>query len=137
MTRLLITINGIRLQDTDVHVTFEDQAKINKFAKHNANLEDLKEELQAKKNDLKSLEEAVDEIELFDEEEQIPFVVGEVFVSHNLPKTQELLAAAKEKKLQEIKQIQDKCKEIQDIMAELKAQLYHRFGSNIYLENDD
>lgn len=120
-----------------MHVTFEDQAKINKFAKHNANLEDLKEELQAKKNDLKSLEEAVDEIELFDEEEQIPFVVGEVFVSHNLPKTQELLAAAKEKKLQEIKNIQDKCKQLQEIMSELKAQLYHRFGSNIYLENDD
>lgn len=129
-------MNGF-LQDTDVHVTFEDQAKINKFAKHNANLEDLKEELQVKKNDLKSLEEAVDEIELFDEEEPIPFVVGEVFVSHNLPKTQELLAAAKEKKLQEIKNIQDKCKQIQDVMAELKAQLYHRFGSNIYLENDD
>lgn len=130
-------ITIIHLQDTDVHVTFEDQAKINKFAKHNANLEDLKEELLAKQNDLKSLEEAVDEIELFDEEEQIPFVVGEVFVSHNLPKTQQLLAAAKEKKLLEIKQIQDKCKDIQDIMAELKAQLYHRFGSNIYLENDD
>lgn len=125
------------MQDTDVHVTFEDQAKINKFAKHNANLEDLKEELQAKKNDLKSLEEAVDEIELFDEDERIPFVVGEVFISHNLSKTQELLAAAKEKKNQEIKNIQEKCKEIQELMAELKAQLYHRFGSNIYLENDE
>lgn len=120
-----------------MHVTFDDQAKINKFAKHNANLEDLKEELQATKNALKSLEEAADEIELFDEDEQIPFVIGEVFVSHNLSKTQELLAACKEKKNQEIKQIQEKCKEIQEIMGELKAQLYHRFGSNIYLENDE
>lgn len=120
-----------------MHVTLEDQTKINKFAKYNANLEDLKDELQIKKNDLKNLEEAVDEIELFDEDEQIPFVVGEVFISHNLPKTQELLAAAKEKKIKEIEEIQEKCKKIQDLMGDLKAQLYLRFGTNIYLENDE
>lgn len=90
-----------------------------------------------KKNDLKNLEEAVDEIELFDEDEQIPFVVGEVFISHNLPKTQELLAAAKERKIKEIEEIQEKCKQIQELMSDLKAQLYLRFGSNIYLENED
>lgn len=103
----------------------------------NANLEDLKDELQTKKNDLKNLEEAADEIELFDEDEQIPFVVGEVFISHNLAKTQEHLVAAKEKKNKEINDIDEKCKELQDSMAELKAQLYHRFGNNIYLENDE
>lgn len=124
-------------QDSDVHVTYEDQSKINKFAKYNANLEDLKDELQIKKNDLKNLEEAAEEIELFDEDEQIPFVVGEVFISHNLSKTQELLASSKEKKIKEIEAIQDKCKEIQDIMSDLKAQLYLRFGTNIYLENDE
>lgn len=127
----------IPFQDTDVHVTLEDQTKINKFAKYNANLEDLKDELQVKKNDLKNLEEAVDEIELFDEDEQIPFVVGEVFISHNLSKTQKLLAAAKEKKIKEIEVIQEKCKEIQELMSDLKAQLYLRFGTNIYLENDE
>lgn len=120
-----------------MHVTLEDQTKINKFAKYNANLEDLKDELQIKKNDLKNLEEAADEIELFDEDEQIPFVVGEVFISHNLSKTQELLAASKEKKIKEIDEIQEKCKQIQELMSDLKAQLYLRFGTNIYLENDE
>lgn len=90
-----------------------------------------------KKNDLKNLEEAGDEIELFDEDEQIPFVFGEVFISHNLAKTQELIAAAKEKKKKEIEDIQEKCKQIQDWMSDLKAQLYLRFGTNIYLENDE
>ncbi|KAJ6641571.1 putative prefoldin subunit 4 [Pseudolycoriella hygida] len=133
-----VTTNGkVFKQDTDVHVTYEDQSKINKFAKHNAKLEDLKDELETKKNDLRNLEEAADEIELFDEDDQIPFVVGEVFISQNLSKTQELLVQAKEKKLREIKKIEEKCREIQGLMAELKAQLYHRFGSNIYLENDE
>lgn len=129
--------NFSKLQDSDVHVTLDDQSKINKFAKYNANLDDLKDELQIKKNDLKNLEEANDEIELFDEDEQIPFVVGEVFISHNLSKTQELLAAAREKKIKEIEIIQEKCKQIQDLMSDLKAQLYLRFGTNIYLENDE
>lgn len=120
-----------------MHVTLEDQSKINKFAKHNARLEDLKDELQVKKNDLKNLEEAADEIELFEEDEQIPFVVGEVFISHNLPKTQELLAEAKEKKIKEIAEIEVKCKQIQELMSDLKTQLYLRFGTNIYLENDE
>jgi len=36
-------------QDSDVHVTYEDQQKINLFARTNARLQDLKEELDAKK----------------------------------------------------------------------------------------
>ena len=77
-------------KDSDVHITFEDQQKINKFAKHNARLEDYKQELEMKKNSLKNLEEATDEIELFYEDEKIPFLIGEVFVCHNLEKTQVL-----------------------------------------------
>lgn len=124
-------------KDSDVHVTYEDQSKINKFAKTNAKLEDLKAELKIKKNDLKNLEEASDEIELFDDDELIPFVVGEVFISHKLAKTQELLAEAKEKKIAEIKHIEERCAAIQDLMSGLKTQLYLRFGQNIYLENDE
>lgn len=36
------------LQESDVHITFEDQQKINKFARLNAKLEDIKEELKIK-----------------------------------------------------------------------------------------
>lgn len=39
-------------------------------------------------NELKNLEEAADEIELLDEETQIPFLIGEVFISNDLSKTQ-------------------------------------------------
>uniref|UniRef100_A0A1Q3FBZ0 Prefoldin subunit 4 n=2 Tax=Culex tarsalis TaxID=7177 RepID=A0A1Q3FBZ0_CULTA len=123
--------------DSDVHITIEDQMKINKFANCNAKVEDLKEELKVRQNELKNLEEAGDEIELMDEDTQIPFLIGEVFVSHELPRTQELLAEAKEKKKQEIENIQKLSKEIQEKMSDLKAHLYGRFGSNIYLENDE
>ena len=36
------------LQDKDIKVTFEDQQKINKFARNNARLQDLKEEMKNK-----------------------------------------------------------------------------------------
>lgn len=51
-------------------------------------MDELKVELEMKKNDLKSVEEALDEIELFDEDEDIPFLFGEVFLSHKLSRTQ-------------------------------------------------
>lgn len=35
--------------DSDAQVTLEDQQKINKFARHNAKMQDLKEELVQKK----------------------------------------------------------------------------------------
>lgn len=86
---------------------------------------------------MKNLQEATDEIELFDEEDQIPFIVGEVFISYNQAKAQELLAEEKEKKRLEIKRIEEKCRELQSLMADLKNSLYQRFGTNIYLENDE
>lgn len=72
----------------------------------NAKLEDLKEEIKSKEvknvlcliqnipelysfqNDFKSLEEACDEIALFDDEELIPYLVGEVFIYQDVEKTQ-------------------------------------------------
>ena len=36
-------------QDSEVHITYEDQQQINTFARYNARLQDLKEEMEAKK----------------------------------------------------------------------------------------
>ncbi|XP_055914677.1 probable prefoldin subunit 4 [Eupeodes corollae] len=125
------------LQADDVHISFEDQQKINRFAKHNARMDDLKAELEQRNCELKNLEEACEEIELFDEDEMIPFLFGEVFLTQNLSKTQELLAEAKEKIQLEVKNIEKQTNAIKAEMAELKAHLYQRFGSNISLESDD
>ena len=37
------------LQDSEVHITYEDQQQINTFARHNAKLQDIKEELVNRK----------------------------------------------------------------------------------------
>ncbi|KAJ8943789.1 hypothetical protein NQ318_012434 [Aromia moschata] len=123
--------------DSDVHITYEDQQKINRFARLNAKLEDYKEEVKIKENDLKSLEDACDEIELFDEDEQIPYLVGEVFIYQNTEKTQECLEEAKKRIQEEIDEVRSKSDEIRETMSDLKAHLYGKFGNHINLEADE
>lgn len=70
-----------------MHISYEDQQKINKFARLNAKADDIKDELKVKHNDIKNLEEAVEELALSDESEKIPFLVGEVFICQSLEDT--------------------------------------------------
>lgn len=53
----------------------------------NAKVDDLKDELKVKQNDMKNLEEAVEELSLADDTEKIPYLVGEVFMSLSLEDT--------------------------------------------------
>ncbi|XP_044736352.1 probable prefoldin subunit 4 [Chrysoperla carnea] len=124
--------------DSDVHITFEDQQKINKFARHNAKMEDYKNELKTKENELKSLEEAIEETSLLDElEDKIPYLVGEVFIYQNVETTQKCLEEAKAAKESEIQALKQKCTDLKNLMSELKAQLYGKFGNHINLEAED
>lgn len=123
--------------DADVQITFEDQMRINQFANHVAKIEDLKEDLKIKKNELTNIEEAIEEIELLDDD-KIQFLIGEVFIYNNVEKTQSLLQEAKEKKEQDIRDIDVTIGEIQVVMTQLKTELYGKFGQkNIYLENEE
>ncbi|EDX09311.1 GD13201 [Drosophila simulans] len=115
--------NKVFQNHDDVHISFEDQQRINRFAKHNARMDDFKAELETKRSELKSLEEALEEIELFDEDEDIPFL--------------DMLKETKEQVLKEIAGVEAKTKVIKAEMDELKAHLYQRFGSNISLEAED
>lgn len=111
--------------------------RINQFANHVAKIEDLKEELKVKKGELTNIEEAIEEIELIDDE-KIQFLIGEVFILNNVEKTQELLEESKKRKQKEIASIETKVGEIQEKMDNLKKLLYGKFGhKNIYLENDE
>ncbi|KAB0796459.1 hypothetical protein PPYR_10520 [Photinus pyralis] len=123
--------------DSDVHITFEDQQKINRFARLNAKLEDLKFEIKEKENDLKKLEDACDEIILLDETERIPYLVGEVFIYQDIEKTQACLEESKNKTETEIAVLKSKSSEIKEWMGDLKTYLYGKFGSNINLEADE
>merc|ERR1712071_459809 len=84
--------------DTDIHITLEDQQKINRFARQNAKWEELKDDLKGKQRDLQNLEDASDDLLVDDEAAPIPFVVGEVFINLPLEEAKEKLEEAKKKK---------------------------------------
>ncbi|KAK2577165.1 hypothetical protein KPH14_003322 [Odynerus spinipes] len=114
--------------DSDVHITYDDQQKINRFARQNAKLEDYKEELKLKQNELKNLEDACDELTLMDDDVKIPYYIGEVFVYQDIEKTQSCLEEAKKKKRAEIASLESKCAELKLTMNKLKTQLYAKFA---------
>ncbi|KAL4623742.1 prefoldin subunit 4 [Arapaima gigas] len=122
----------------DVNVTFEDQQKINKFARNTSRVTELKEEIEAKKKLLQNLEDASDDLMMFtDDSLLVPYQIGDVFISHSQDETQEMLETAKESLQEEIKGLESRVSSIQGVLADLKVQLYAKFGNNINLEADD
>ncbi|XP_031228738.1 prefoldin subunit 4 isoform X2 [Mastomys coucha] len=122
----------------DVNVTFEDQQKINKFARNTSRITELKEEIEVKKKHLQNLEDACDDILLADDDcFMIPYQIGDVFISHSQEETQEMLEDAKKTLQEEIDALESRVASIQRVLADLKVQLYAKFGSNINLEADE
>lgn len=122
----------------DVNVTFEDQQKINKFARNTSRMTELKNEIEAKKKSLQNLQDAGDDLMMLDDDTLlIPYQIGDVFVSHTQDETQEMLEAAKETLEQEVKGLEERVSAIQQVLSDLKVQLYAKFGNNINLEADE
>ncbi|NXL88133.1 PFD4 protein, partial [Alectura lathami] len=122
----------------DVNVTFEDQQKINKFARNTSRITELKEEIEVKKKQLQNLEDACDDIMMLDDDSlQIPYQIGDVFISHSQEETQEMLEEAKKSLQEEIEALESRVESIQRVLSDLKVQLYAKFGNNINLEAED
>ncbi|XP_063815072.1 prefoldin subunit 4 [Pseudophryne corroboree] len=121
----------------DVNVTFEDQQKINIFARSTSRVTELKDEIEVKKKELQNLEDACDDIMMLEDSLLNPYLIGDVFISHSQEETQEMLEAAKKGLEEEIKSLQSKVESIHQVLADLKVQLYAKFGNNINLEADE
>ncbi|XP_030220249.1 prefoldin subunit 4 [Gadus morhua] len=122
----------------DVNVTFEDQQKINKFARSTNRMTELKDEIEAKKKSLQNLQDASDDLMMFDDDSLlIPYQIGDVFISHSQEETQEMLETAKEVLQQEMKELEGRVSAIQQVLGDLKVKLYAKFGNNINLEADE
>uniref|UniRef100_A0A2R5LC46 Prefoldin subunit 4 n=1 Tax=Ornithodoros turicata TaxID=34597 RepID=A0A2R5LC46_9ACAR len=121
----------------DVKVTAEDQEMINKFARQNARLDDVTEELKQLEKDLRNFEDAADEILMAEDDVPIPYQLGEIFVSLDSEEAQQMIEQAKEHNKTRVAALQEDAQAIRAVMADLKSQLYGKFGSNINLEPDD
>lgn len=118
----------------DMEVRREDQEKINRFSSLHQKEEIIEEELRAKIKEKEDLAEISDELELVDEEEKVPYKIGDCFVSLPQPQVLELLGSSTETIDKEVEELKTKLEGIQEEMGELKKALYGRFGRSINLE---
>ncbi|CAA9960980.1 GimC Prefoldin chaperonin cofactor [Pyrenophora teres f. maculata] len=132
--RMLTKDEEASAQNEDLEVRREDQEKINRFSSLHQKEEILEEELRAKIKEKEDLEEISGELELVDEEEKVPYKVGDCFVSLPQPQVLELLGSSTETIDGEVEALKSKLEGIQEEMGELKKALYGRFGRSINLE---
>ncbi|KAL5117975.1 hypothetical protein ACEQ8H_004120 [Pleosporales sp. CAS-2024a] len=118
----------------DMEVRREDQEKINRFSSLHQKETLLEEQLRAKIKEKEDLEEISTELELVDEEEKVPYKVGDCFVSLPQPQVLELLEASTETIDGHVAQLKGRLESVQEEMGELKKALYGRFGRSINLE---
>ncbi|MCJ1284857.1 hypothetical protein MMC26_004194 [Xylographa opegraphella] len=118
----------------ETEVRREDQDKINRFSRLHQREMLLEDELKAKAKDKEDLEEISNELELADEDDKIPYKIGDSFISLPLPQVQELLSSSTEKIEEEVSTVEEKLSEIREEMQQLKVALYARFGRSINLE---
>ncbi|KAL2642960.1 hypothetical protein R1flu_010547 [Riccia fluitans] len=119
----------------ETQVTWDDQQNINKFGRLNNKFHELEDEIKAKKDMAENLEDAGNELILTDEEE-VRYLIGEVF-SH-MPKddVESRLEAMKEENEAELQQLEEEKKAVLIQMAELKTILYSKFNDSINLEEE-
>lgn len=86
---------------------------------------------------MQRLEDACDELALLDDDEMVPYLVGEIFIYQNIEKTQSCIDTAKETTTEEMSGLKLRADEIKELMSDLKFYLYGKFGSNINLEAEE
>lgn len=121
-----------------MNVTKEDQQKINQFARLNARLEDVKDDITTKTNELKNYEDARGEAEikvLEDEGDKLHLQVGDIMVNLRPEKTEKWLEDKMEMLKTSVLELEKKKEDIVEEMSQLKSHLYARFGKNIHLES--
>ncbi|PSS13348.1 hypothetical protein M430DRAFT_21254 [Amorphotheca resinae ATCC 22711] len=118
----------------EVEVRREDQDKINKFSRLHQREIVLEEELKAKHKEKEDLDDVSNELELADEEDMIPYKIGDSFISLPLPEAQEMLSTSTSRIEEEVSAVEEKLAAVREEMSQLKVQLYARFGRSINLE---
>jgi prefoldin subunit 4 len=119
-------------------VTRADQDKINMFARrHQSNLE-VKSEITRIQLEIQKINDALDEIELHDEETdgKIPYQMGDLYVFLTQEETEEYIRDEQRNAAKRMNVLEDKKKDNDKHLKDLKQVLYEKFGKDINLEDE-
>ncbi|KAF2999555.1 hypothetical protein E8E14_000330 [Neopestalotiopsis sp. 37M] len=118
----------------EVEVRREDQDKINKFSRLHQKELKIQEALDVKNKEKEELDDITTELELADEDDLVPYKIGDAFFHVSLEQAQEMLATSTSNIEEEVSALEDKMGTVKDEMTQLKVELYARFGRSINLE---
>ncbi|KAJ2751962.1 hypothetical protein GGH94_005129 [Coemansia aciculifera] len=123
-----------REEERDAEVTWEDQQRINQFSRLNVRLENLEDEYKSQKTEKEYLDDLATEIELIDEEEPVPYKIGDAFIMMSLEQAQARVERDKAAIDSRVDELDSQISAITSEMDELKRALYAKFGQAINLE---
>ncbi|BAE56156.1 molecular chaperone Prefoldin, subunit 4 [Aspergillus flavus] len=132
--RMLAKEDEVSAAGEENEVRREDQEKINRFSRLHQRETLLEEQLKAKQKDKEDLEEISMELELADEDELVPYKIGDSFFQLPLADAQSLLSSSTEQIDSEVSGLEEKLSDLRDELQQLKVALYARFGRSINLE---
>ncbi|KAH8677594.1 Prefoldin subunit-domain-containing protein [Xylariales sp. PMI_506] len=118
----------------EVEVRREDQDKINKFSRLHQKELKVEEELKVKNKEKEELDDITTELELADEDDLVPYKIGDAFFHLPLEQAQEMLSTSTTKIEDDISALEESLSVVRDEMTQLKVELYARFGRSINLE---
>lgn len=127
----------------DINVTLEDQKKINRFARLNARMDEIRGELEQKKLVMQNMDDALNEIQVAeleaeDGDDGVRVQEGEVFVQFGLSDASTWIEDKKLRLQQELESMSQSIESVKEEMNQLKTVLYAKFGrENINLEADE
>ncbi|CAK96209.1 hypothetical protein CBS63078_8896 [Aspergillus niger] len=133
-TRMLTKEDEALTGSEDNEVRREDQEKINRFSRLHQRETLLEEQLKLKMKDKEDLEEISTELELADEDELVPYKIGDAFFQLPLEEAQSLLSTATEQVDADVGKLEEGLSDLREELQQLKVALYARFGRSINLE---
>ena len=121
-------------EEVDVEVRREDQDNINKFARLNARLQELREERTVIKQSLERLDDASTELMMNSGSDKVMLLIGESFFETSEDDATEFCEAEVDRMTETLEELDQEEAEIVDEQSKLKTMLYGRFGKSIQLE---
>ncbi|KAK2610204.1 hypothetical protein N8I77_003654 [Diaporthe amygdali] len=134
MQRRMLTKEDEQAVGDEVEVRREDQDKINKFSRLHQRELKYEEELKVKSKEKEELDDITMELELADEDDKIPYKIGDSFFHVTVSQAQGMLEASTARIEEDVSQLEDKLSTAREEMTQLKVELYARFGRSINLE---
>merc|ERR1712226_1396223 len=121
-----------------VQVTRAEQEKINTFARHHQSNMEIKSEISRIQLEIQKINDALEEIELHDEETdgKIPYQMGDLYVFLTQEETEEYIQDEQRNAAKRMNVLEDKKKENDQLLAKLKQELYGKFGKDINLDDE-